>query len=52
MSDPVRIVPRDAHAEHAAERMGDDVGLCDSQMIEQRKGVARQRVEMQFAGGF
>ena len=31
--------------------MRDDVGLGDLQVIEQRDGVARQRVEMQVAGG-
>ena len=55
MRDPVRIGTRDAHAEHAAERMRDDIGFRDLQMIEQCDGVARQGVEMQLAerlGGF
>ena len=51
MSDPVGKGAGDAHAEHAAQRMRDDVGLGDLQMIEQRDGVARQRVEMQVACG-
>ena len=52
MRDAVGIGARDAHAEHAAQRMRDDIGLGDLQMIEQRDGVARQRVEMQVARGF
>ena len=52
MVDAVRIGPRDAHGEHAAKRMRDDVGLGDLQGVQQRHGVARQRVEMQVGPGF
>ena len=55
MRDAIRIGAGDAHAQHAAERMRDDFGLVDLEMVEQRNGVARQRIEMQFAirlGGF
>jgi hypothetical protein len=31
--------------------MGDNVELPDPKMVEQRDGVARERVEMQFAPG-
>jgi len=31
--------------------MRDDIGLCDSEMIEQRDGVTRQCVEMQVGRG-
>ena len=52
MLDAVRIGPRDPHGKHAAHRMRDDIGLGNPQMVEQRDGIARQRIEVQVACGF
>ena len=52
MRDAVGISPGDADAEHAAQRMRDDIEFRDLQMIHQRDGVARQGIEMQVGGWF
>ena len=43
-----RIYAGEAHRQHAAHRMADDRNLVDLELIEQRRGVAGELVEMEI----